>query len=123
MKNLCLNCNNIVNHNAVKFCSVSCEKEYKYKSFIKLWLTNEIDGTTGVKVLKPSKYIYRWFKEQPQKCEICGCSNIWNDKILKLEVDHVNGDRSDSRKCNLRLLCPNCHSQTDTFRNTKRNYD
>lgn len=120
MEKLCINCDNNLNKNAIKFCSVSCEKEYKYKNFIKLWLDGTIDGTTGIKVLKPSKYIYKWFKEQLQECVICGGGNMWNGKVLNLEIDHINGDRSDSRVCNLRLLCPNCHSQTVTFRNIKR---
>ena len=49
------------------------------------------------------------------KCAICGI-NKWRKKKLNLDLDHVNGDRSDNRLENLRFLCPNCHSQTDTFR-------
>lgn len=56
-----------------------------------------------------------------QTCYICGIGPKWNDKPLILQIDHVNGDRKDNRLDNLRLLCPNCHSQTDTFagRNNK----
>jgi hypothetical protein len=42
-------------------------------------------------------------------------NNAWNDKPLRLHLDHKNGDNSDNCKENLRLLCPNCHSQTPTF--------
>jgi len=54
------------------------------------------------------------------KCSICGISE-WNDKSISLQLDHINGQRKDNRLKNLRLLCPNCHSQTDTFcgKNTK----
>lgn len=47
----------------------------------------------------------------------CNCCKIskWMDKEIKLQLDHINGDRFDNRIENLRLLCPNCHSQTDTF--------
>lgn len=49
------------------------------------------------------------------RCE--SCSGVkWMDKPMPLELDHVNGDRWDNRLCNLRLLCPNCHAQTDTYR-------
>ena len=50
------------------------------------------------------------------KCEWCNVENEWNNKELILELDHINGDNSDNRIENLRLLCPNCHSQTKTFR-------
>ena len=57
------------------------------------------------------------------KCESCSISNEWNDKPINLQMDHINGDRKDHRLENLRWLCPNCHSQTDTFcsRNSNRN--
>lgn len=48
-------------------------------------------------------------------CSECSCLPMWNDKPLSLQLDHINGDNTDNRLINLRLLCPNCHSQTDTF--------
>nr|WP_233435863.1 MULTISPECIES: HNH endonuclease [Streptomyces] len=38
---------------------------------------------------------------------------------LVLEIDHINGDRLDNRRENLRYLCPSCHSQTQTFSNRR----
>lgn len=49
------------------------------------------------------------------KCAICGNTGEWNGKPLTLQIDHINGDHLDNRLENLRFLCPNCHSQTDTF--------
>lgn len=49
------------------------------------------------------------------KCAICGNTGIWNNKELVLQLDHINGINTDNRIENLRLLCPNCHSQTETF--------
>lgn len=51
----------------------------------------------------------------PYQCGICGQPPEWNGKRLVLPIDHVNGDPTDNRLVNLRFLCPNCHSQTDTF--------
>ena len=47
-------------------------------------------------------------------CNICGLDS-WLGKKITLHVDHINGDWSDCTIDNLRFLCPNCHSQTETF--------
>ena len=47
-------------------------------------------------------------------CAVCGIST-WQGRPLSLHLDRVNGQRDDNRLTNLRLLCPNCHSQTDTY--------
>ncbi|MBI4261327.1 MAG: HNH endonuclease [Actinobacteria bacterium] len=49
------------------------------------------------------------------RCEMCRRER-WNGKPIPLELDHVSGRREDNRIENLRLLCPNCHAQTDTYR-------
>lgn len=49
------------------------------------------------------------------KCSNCGIDAIWDGKPLSLQLDHINGIHSDNRLENLRLLCPNCHSQTENF--------
>lgn len=48
------------------------------------------------------------------KCQNCGIKE-WQSKPLSLHLDHINGKNNDHRIENLRFLCPNCHSQTDTY--------
>lgn len=48
------------------------------------------------------------------RCQECGLSE-WRGKRLSVQIDHINGIRNDNRLENLRMLCPNCHSQTETF--------
>ena len=49
------------------------------------------------------------------RCSVCGINDKWNGNPLVLHLDHINGKNNDNRLHNLRMLCPNCHSQTGTY--------
>lgn len=48
------------------------------------------------------------------KCEICGITE-WQGKALTIQLHHINGNHLDNRIENLQMLCPNCHSQTESY--------
>lgn len=50
-----------------------------------------------------------------ETCSECGLGPSWNDKPLSLQLDHINGIHNDNRIENLRIICPNCHTQTHNF--------
>jgi hypothetical protein len=52
-------------------------------------------------------------------CARCGLET-WQGNPIPLELDHINGDNRDNRLTNLRLLCPNCHALTPTYRSKRR---
>ena len=54
------------------------------------------------------------------ECQRCGISE-WQGERISLELDHINGNNRDNRIINLRLLCPNCHSLTPTWRGRGKN--
>jgi HNH endonuclease len=70
-----------------------------------------IKGPRGRRNLK-LRLIAAGLKEN--RCEECGISE-WRDRPLSLELHHRNGEKHDNRLENLALLCPNCHSQTDSW--------
>lgn len=53
-------------------------------------------------------------------CSVCGLEGEWNGECLRMELDHINGNRTDHRLVNLRMICPNCHAQTPTYRSKNR---
>lgn len=58
----------------------------------------------------------RWLiKDRGHECESCSLEQ-WLGQPITLEIDHMDGNRANNEEYNLKLLCPNCHSQTSTWR-------
>lgn len=68
--------------------------------------------------------IKKWIfdkKIKEYQCEICSISE-YNNKKISLELDHIDGNMNNNKLENLRILCPNCHSQTDTYKGKNIKY-
>ena len=108
IKNNCLHCN-VLTYNR-KFCSYICNIKHKKQSIIKAIENND---------RKISAYSYKKYliEKYGEKCMLCNWSeiNLTSCKI-PIELDHINGNYKDNTLKNLRLLCPNCHSLTPTYK-------
>lgn len=97
-----------------QFCSRECQKEWYYYQYIFRWFMGVESGKKGSNQI--SQHVKKFLIEQNgYKCDICG-NTEWQGKPIPLEVDHVDGDSENNILGNLRLICPNCHAQTETYK-------
>jgi 5-methylcytosine-specific restriction endonuclease McrA len=75
------------------------------------------DNTHNMGIIK-REYINR-ILDGDARCEICGVKE-WLGKPIVLQIHHIDGNHKNNSVKNLQLLCPNCHTQTDTYSNKKR---
>lgn len=117
---VCENCGIVAEKSASstnKFCSSKCSGENQRNE------TNRLIENGSVFSFETMR---RYLMETLGTCEECGITNTYNGKPIVLQCDHIDGDNDNHSLDNLRLLCPNCHSQTDTWcgrnkKDTKRN--
>lgn len=121
LEKACKNCNKLVVKQNT-YCNNECQHEFQNKKRICAFLNNEYVG----KPIKTDKNSWlRLFLESElgNVCSACGISNSYNNKPLLLEIDHIDGRCYNNTLSNLRFLCPNCHSQTDTYKAKNRRSD
>lgn len=91
-----------------KYCSVQCQSDFKFEERFRDWF--EFGKSFGNRTIRDFLSVCRGYY-----CEHCGISD-WNGKPITLEVEHIDGNSGDSSPDNVCLLCPNCHSQTPTYK-------
>ncbi len=104
------------------YCSQECQRDFQFKQRVTNWLAGKDNPYNTNGLLRPwaRKYI---FLINNSKCSQCGWSEI-NKATGKipLEIDHIDGNFKNNSLVNLRLLCPNCHSLTETYKNSNRGH-
>lgn len=125
MTYLCKNCNKkcITSRNKTnQYCDNKCQQEFQNNKLVNHWLNGIISPLNQNNVLKPwaRKYL---LKKANYKCEQCGWNqkNLYSNKI-PLETDHIDGNHQNNKLENLRVLCPNCHSLTPTYKNSNKGH-
>ena len=104
---------------ANKYCDNKCQGAATRDARISTWLNEGFKWGNNIPswIRDKDGYLAR---ERGYACECCGISK-WNGNDIVLEVDHIDGNKKDNSPTNLRLICPNCHSQTDTFKGRNKN--
>ncbi|MBA3867936.1 MAG: HNH endonuclease [Anaerolineae bacterium] len=100
----------------VEFCSCGNTKNRQNKYCTKCaqkHVYQRISTTEQAKTDRSRKRIV--IEEKGYQCSVCGITS-WMAEPIKLELDHIDGNADNNQINNLRLLCPNCHSQTDTYK-------
>ena len=110
---------------SARFCSTSCQAKLTHKLAYEDFLKNNSKYCRGN--YTPKAFKSDFLSEQGGVCAICGCKPKHNGKPLVFVLDHIDGDASNNKRENLRMVCPNCDSQLDTFKSknknsTRRNY-
>ena len=112
----CLGCGKeIVGRYNRKYCSNKCQGEIKAENLLQDWLSGKSHFTKNGIAAFQRKYL---LEKHDYKCSECGWGEMnQHSGLTPLEIDHIDGNAYNNDMNNLKVLCPNCHSLTKTYKN------
>lgn len=104
-----------------KFCSLTCQQNFYRNLYIERWKQGKENGLSGEYGIS-SRIRHYLMDKYSYKCQKCGWGEVnpFTGKI-PLEVHHKDGSYQNNQEENLELLCPNCHSLTETSKSHNKN--
>lgn len=116
----CIECGKELTNEQTKYCSNKCQANFVRHEKIKLWLEGKHNGMRGKTAT--ARWIKFYFIEKyGEKCMECGwCEKNTYTGTIPIELEHIDGDFTNNDPNNLKLLCPNCHSLTKTYKGANK---
>jgi protein-arginine kinase activator protein McsA len=105
-KRCCVICSKFLRSDQKKYCSMGCIITMKQRKLD----AGTISSSSAKKLI---------LLKRGRKCEVCS-NTLWNGEPIPIETDHVDGNHKNNTEVNLRLICPNCHAQTPTYKNRNK---
>ena len=115
---ICLGCAQVLTKPSQRaYCSVKCMQSLRRRNLLRQWLETGVARADSHRGHYVRDHIDQ---EQGGACAICRQPSLWNGMPLVLVLDHIDGDSTNNRRENLRLVCPNCDSQLETYKMRNR---
>ena len=112
----CATCGKELKDYQRKYCSNKCQVIYQQNKYIDKWKNGDVSGVCGEYGISTIIRNYLLSKSN-YKCEKCGWGELNTfTKKVPLEIHHIDGDYTNNKEENLQVLCPNCHSLTETYK-------
>jgi transposase len=107
---MCKNCGHKLKGSTRFFCTRSCHKAFMGSNRYARFLAGELDVYLTSRSLRGALV-----KRDGEKCSVCDLDK-WMNVEIPLEIDHIDGNSGNGKSENVRLICPNCHALTPTYK-------